>query len=392
MTPPARSFVLRNARMPPGGPTAGATVDVALLDGVIVAIGPDTAAPSGAVEIDVDGGVLLPALVNAHDHLDAATFPPLGRPPYASLYEWTDDVARGGESAMRAALAVPLVDRLFLGGLRNLISGAASVAHHGVFHRSMTRPDFPVRVLERYQFAHSPGLTPALRKTYRSTDRRIPWFLHLAEGVDDRSRGELDVLVEVNAMRHNVVIVHGIGLSVAEAERLAEAEMAVVWSPESNRRLYGATAPVRELRAAGVRVALGSDSPAAGVRDLLSTLAAAGREGLFTEEELLDLVTRAAAEVARLPATELGAGSGADLLVVESLPRFLAGERAAIAGVWRDGRLAYGRAEWLPGGTPLRVDRAARVLAPAVGSRVRTLFARHPQVRAAQWAADVEPA
>jgi cytosine/adenosine deaminase-related metal-dependent hydrolase len=376
--------------MPPGHPAAGEPADVALADRRITAIGLGVPPPPGATEIDVGGGVLLPALINAHDHLDAATFPPLGRPPYANLYDWTDDVARGEDAAMRAALVVPLVDRLFLGGLRNLIGGVASVAHHGAFHRSLARPDFPVRVLERYQFAHSPGLTPALRKTYRSTDRRIPWFVHVAEGVDERSRGELAALAAVNALRHNTVIVHGIGLSASDGPRLAEAEACVVWSPESNRRLYGATAPVRELREAGVRLALGSDSPAAGVRDLLSTLATAGREGIFTEEELLALVTGQAAEVARLPATELGEGSGADLLVVESLPRFLSGDRGAIAGVWRDGALEYGRTEWLPGGTPLRVDGATRALAAPAGGRMRALLRRYPQVRGAQWAAGVE--
>jgi cytosine/adenosine deaminase-related metal-dependent hydrolase len=386
----APSCVLRNARRLEGAAAARDVVDIVLAGGTVRTIGAAAAAPPDAVEIDLGGRVILPALVNAHDHLDAATFPPLGSPPYASVYDWTVEIARGaGGGEARSALAVPLTDRLFLGGLRNLLSGAASVVHHGVFHRSLVRPDFPVRVLERYQFAHSPGLTPALRKTYRSTDRRIPWFLHVAEGTDDRCRAELEILVELKALRHNTVIVHGVGLAESDAGRLAEAEACVVWSPESNRHLYGATAPVRALRAAGVRVALGSDSPAAGVRDLLSTLAAARREQLFSDEDLIALATRHAAEVARLPPADVALGSAADLLVLDSLEAFWAGDRRAIAGVWRDGRLEYGRSEWLSGGVPLVVEGERRALDPHLGGRARTVFARYPQARAARWAAAI---
>ena len=147
--------------------------------------------------MDLAGLLLLPGLVNAHDHLDFSVFPLLGQPPYANAYAWAEAV-RGGvdDPAAREALAVPLVDRLWLGGLRNLLSGVTAVAHHNPYHRSLGRPDFPVRVLAKYDFALSPGLTPQLRKAYRTTDRRIPWMVHAAEGVDERCRGEVRLLAE----------------------------------------------------------------------------------------------------------------------------------------------------------------------------------------------------
>lgn len=373
-----RAFVLRNARVGNLDPEAPLS-DLAI-------VGAKIAMPAaGAVELDVGGRLILPALVNAHDHLDASAFPALGHPPYASVYDWTEAVATAKEA--RAAFEVPLVDRLFLGGMRNLLSGFGAVAHHGVFHRSLARDEFPLWVLERYQFAHSPGLTAALRKTYRSTDRRIPWFAHVAEGVDARCGSELDVLVSANLMKHNCVIVHGVGLRPEDIPKLAAAQIAVVWSPESNRHLYGATAPVAALAAAGVRIGLGSDSPATGVRDGLSTLAAARREGVFSDAELVALSTTGAAAVARLPTTDLAAGSAADFIVVDSLERLLRGDRTAIAAVWRNGRIQYGDVGVVPQGVPVRVDGVVRALAAPLGERLHALLSRYPQVRLSSWAA-----
>src|SRR5262245_31898091 len=155
------ALVLRNAR----AWDDGRPLDVAIRGESIAEVGAPGALPRAEREVDLAGRVLLPGLVNAHDHLDFSTFPALGRPPYRSLYDWAADVRGGeGDPAVRAALAPDLAERLFLGGLRNLLAGVTAVAHHGAPHRSLGRAGFPVRVLLRYQFAHSPGLTPALRK------------------------------------------------------------------------------------------------------------------------------------------------------------------------------------------------------------------------------------
>jgi hypothetical protein len=37
---------------------------------------------------------------------------------------------------VREALELPLVERLWLGGLRNLLAGVAAVVHHNPWHRS----------------------------------------------------------------------------------------------------------------------------------------------------------------------------------------------------------------------------------------------------------------
>jgi cytosine/adenosine deaminase-related metal-dependent hydrolase len=340
--------------------------------------------------VDLAGRVVLPGLVNAHDHLDFSTFPPLGRPPYPSLYAWTSDMDGGrDDEAVAAALAVPLPDRLFLGGLRNLLSGATAVAHHGPYHRALARPDFPARVLAKYQFAHSPGLTPALRRTYRTTDRRIPWMIHVGEGTDERCRGEVSALAEANVLRQNTVLIHAITLAEGDASRIAAAKACVVWCPQANRHLYGATADVAALRAAGVRIGLGSDSPVSGVRDALSNLAAARAERVLTDDELVALATSGSAEVARLAGGRLEAGQPADLVAVDSMEAWLDGDRRALALVMVGGRPLYGDPVLLDAlavrWTKVTVDGAARGLETEMARRALTLVRTHPRIAAAGW-------
>jgi cytosine/adenosine deaminase-related metal-dependent hydrolase len=387
-------FALRNVSVWRDGRLARA--DVAVSGERVEAVAePGRLAPR-AREVDLEGRILLPGLVNGHDHLDFSTFPPLGRPPYASVYEWAADVNGGtGDPAARAALDVPLVDRLFLGGIRNLLAGATAVAHHNPFHRSLEAPEFPVRVLARYGFAHSPGLTPNLRRTYRTTDRRIPWMVHAAEGTDSRCAGELEHLSAANVLRQNTVIVHGISLGSDDAARIAAARAAVVWCPESNRRLYGSTAPIAVLRAAGVRVGLGSDSPVSGVRDPLSNLRAARREAVLDDTELIRMATEETAQVARLEVGAAEEGAPADFIAVPSIGELLDGRRESVALVTVGGRVLYGDACFMSAlateSVPLWVDGVPRRIDARLGRRLFGLTRSHGPFSSVPWLAGIRP-
>ena len=343
---------------------------------------------SDDAEIDLDGRFLLPALVNAHDVLDLSTLPPLGSPPFASVYEWTE-AAEAELARLGPALAVPLVDRLFLGGIRNVLAGVGAALHHHPVHRSLAREDFPVGVQQRYAFAHSPGLTPALRATYRTTDRRIPWIVRAAEGAAPELRREIDLLAAANVLRQNTVIAHGTALAAEDAPRLAAAKASLVWCPESDRWLYRATAPASAMIAAGVGVGLGTDAAPAGARDALSNLAAARREGVLGDAALLRLATLGSAAVARLAPGGLHDGAPADLLAVDSPERLLEGSRLAVSLLLVRGRAVYGERSLLgAAGRPVRpmlVDGAPRALAEPLGRRLAAVLRRHPAVRRAAW-------
>jgi cytosine/adenosine deaminase-related metal-dependent hydrolase len=246
-----------------------------------------------------------------------------------------------------------------------------------------------VRVLAKYQFAQSPGTTPALRRTYRTTDRRIPWLIHAGEGTDERCRGEVRALAEANVLRQNTVLIHAITLDAGDPERIAAAKACAVWCPQSNRRLYGATADLAALRAAGVRIGLGSDSPMAGARDPLSNLTAARGERVVTDTELVEMATRGSAEVARLPGGRTEPGQPADLVLVDSLEAWLDGDRRALALVVAAGRPLYGEPAFLDAlGVRWRsvtVDGAARGLEAELARRATGLLRAHAGLADVEW-------
>lgn len=360
--------------------------------------------------LDLAGRTLLPGLVNGHDHLAFASFPALGRPPYGSVYDWTDDVRAGaGDQRARAALAVSSGDRLLLGGLRNLFAGVTAVVHHDAWHATLARrgpgawwlrlaalrrhatwlrAGFPVRVLRRYAHAHSPGLETGLART-RPRSQATPWMLHAAEGVDARAAGEISALERAGLLRENTRLVHAVAASARDVAAIARAGAAVVWCPESNQQLYGASAPIAALRAAGVRLALGSDSPLSGVRDALSNLAAARATRVFDDGELLRLATRNTAQLFGLPLGGFEVGDAADFVAVDDVDRLLAGERRAVQLVIAGGRPLYGVPELmdaLPVATrAITLDGQPRRLEAGLATVLSRLLAAHPVLAQVAW-------
>src|SRR6202011_2159996 len=99
--------------------------------------------------------------------------------------EWAKDVYRPHEPPVKQQLAVPKSLRLHWGGIKNLISGVTTVAHHNDLHPALLDPNFPVRVVKRYGWAHSLAFSPDWAARFRSTPAHCPFVIHAAEGTDE---------------------------------------------------------------------------------------------------------------------------------------------------------------------------------------------------------------
>jgi|SRR5690348_7368359 cytosine/adenosine deaminase-related metal-dependent hydrolase len=279
---------------------------------------PDRASPQpGRTEISVDGSLILPGLVNSHDHLEFNLFPRLGRGPYPNFEKWADDIFHPESSPIREHLSIPKPVRLWWGGLKNLLSGVTTVCHHNEYEESVFGADFPIHVVKRYGWAHSLRLGKNVREAFLSTPSGAPFIIHLAEGSDRPSGDEIFDLDRLGALESRTVIVHGVGLTERGQELRRRRGAALVWCPTSNRFTLGATLDAAVL-AGQHRISLGSDSALTAEGDLLDEIRAAHSEGMDLGE-IYSMVTDSAADVLQLQNGEgkLQPGSSADLLVVK---------------------------------------------------------------------------
>ena len=119
-------------------------------------------------------------------------------------------------------------------------------------------------------------------------------------------------------------VIHGSALSEGDLHTLADAGCRLVWSPQSNLRLYGSTTLAGAARAAGMPVALGADWLPSGSTSLLGEMKVARRQLALeghpiAAADLVAMVTSVAARVAGLSdhLGSLAVGLPADLLVLE---------------------------------------------------------------------------
>lgn len=297
--------------------------------------------------VDLQGARLLPGLINAHDHLQWNHCPHLEyAAPYRNVNEWIAEVnARASADDWFGSDTTASRDsRLHAGGIKNLLSGVTTVAHHDPLYPALSRPDFPIRVLADQGWSHSlpvEGEESVCRSCQRTRSDQ-PWIIHAAEGLDEASAHELERLDALGCLRPNTLIVHGVALGRAQLARLAAAQASLIWCPSSNLRLFGRTAQIGDLLIAG-RVALGTDSRLTGSRDLLEELRVAAALSGADEQTLESLVTRDNARLLRLTDRgELREGTLADLLVLPRGMPLTRATRSDVRLVIVDGIARYG--------------------------------------------------
>jgi cytosine/adenosine deaminase-related metal-dependent hydrolase/SAM-dependent methyltransferase len=272
--------------------------------------------PVVAGEIDLNGYLILPGLINAHDHLEFALFPRVGRGGYGNFLEWAQDIHQTAALAILEQRGVPRETRLRWGGIRNLLCGVTTVCHHNPYELDVFERGFPVRVLKEFGWAHSVALESEVAEKHSATPETQPFIVHLGEGIDEQSGEEIFRLENEFRVDERTVLVHGLGLTDEGRKLLKQRGAKLIWCPSSNVFLFARTLRGEELRSLPF-VALGSDSPLTGDGDLLDEMRFARKCGA-TPEELFAMVTTSAAQVLRMRSGEgtLRADAPADFFAV----------------------------------------------------------------------------
>ncbi len=349
------------------------TIDVTDGMGRITCVGCDCEA-AGATVISCPGGVISPGLINTHDHITFSEQPPAehGTERYNHRHEWR----RGLHGATQ--LSVPGGSNPLWGEVRMVLGGSTSIAGSGGAHGMLRNLD-RANMLEglsgvdvdyrTFPLGDSDGTQrsgdcnyPSIDSASRAESAGI-YHAHISEGIDQFAHNEF-VCTASSAgggqelVRENTTLVHGVGLTAAEIQHMADVGAKLSWSPRSNIDLYGHTAPIVLYKNLGVTIALGTDWSASGSMNMLRELQCADYlnywhfDGAFSDFDLWMMATYQAA-VAMGAESRIGLlreGYVADITVFNGRDRD--GYRAVIEADVVDVTLV------LRGGLPLFGDRA----------------------------------
>jgi cytosine/adenosine deaminase-related metal-dependent hydrolase len=338
-----------------GGPTLGAVSDTP---------------PSGVEVVETDG-VILPGLIDLHGHPEYNVFAPWEPPEtYANRGLWRDSpqyarLVKEPYGRLKTAQLVPALTRY--AEIRALVGGVSAV--QGAAVNAQLLEESLVRNVDRRIFGQHRGrsivdldrVRPAeLEGLHRDLDNHQidAIFVHLAEGVDDASRAELELLKSARLLVPETVIIHGTALTESQLQEVAAAGTKLVWSPQSNLRLYGATTQAKRARELGITLGLGADWVPSGSLSTLDELRVA-RHQLALQgapddpRALVGMVTWDAARIAGLAGRlgDLQPGMPADVCVLERCHEdpwesVLRSGPSAVQLVTIGGNLVYARADW----------------------------------------------
>lgn len=378
---------------------------VAVQDGLIVAVGTRGevfgAFPDARVE-ELGAAILLPALVNAHTHLEYATYGGFGDGlPFSGWL--ADHVARRprlapGDAEAAAALGALLCLQSGVGTVADAsYSGAAVAAASQAGLRAIVHleafggPDSDVEgvvtaLRERLAgvvnttaplvrlgvsphspysvapavfaaldaFAQSEGMTvmthvaesPAELEAVADGTGPIADALRSLTRIEATGQHPIELLAGGGLLHPGVILVHAVHVNAAQIALIATSGAGVVHCPRSNAMLGCGAAPITALRAAGIPVGIGTDSPASAIDfDFWAELRAAvlmarvreGRPDALTAIDVLELATLGGARVLGIEELvgSLAVGKRADLTAIDLTDTpFAVTENAATSAVF----------------------------------------------------------
>ncbi len=228
------------------------------------------------VSVNLDAGkcVIVPGLINSHDHLLGTYYPKIGNGPYINWLPWDNDLKSSPVYEERCQIENR--DLYLLGAYRNLLSGVTLVSDHMPhFVGDQFYDMLPTRAVKMFAMSHSvasfalawgDGITVEYQKAVKED---IPFVTHIAEGFDEETKQDLKTIDRLGGLGDHSVFVHCIAFSDADLDLVKERGASCVWCCDSNMFMYNKTMDARKFLKKGINLCIGTDSSATGGETLL---------------------------------------------------------------------------------------------------------------------------
>jgi cytosine/adenosine deaminase-related metal-dependent hydrolase len=329
---------------------------------------------SAATVLSCPGGVVSAGLINAHDHTDYNTAPPIahGTTRWDHRNGWR--TGTGGEPTLKEpststdSKVLAAAEMRFLmsgvttlngsGGVDGLVRNVANYKNQeqleGLTGKTVHFDTFPLGDSNGTEVA-SGGCTgyPSVTSASQAFEDGN-YTPHIGEGINPDAENEFTCL-KATVVTSRTGIIHGVGTNATDVGTIATAGAKLIWSPRSNISLYGDTAPVTEYKEAGVVIGMGTDWLASGSMNMLRELDCADSMNqkyfaqTFSDQDLYEMATKNGAIALGFDSQigTLTAGNWADIAIYA--PGSNSGYRAVIAAgvedvllVLRGGKPLYG--------------------------------------------------
>ena len=235
---------------------------------------------------DCPNAIAYTPLINSHDHLISNWVPRAGdNRPYKNSHIWVEDMKESfafkerdifwhNNGGFRLEEPNSLVITK-LGAYKSLFCGCSVVQDHSPNQVDAYYEAMPIIVSKNFRQCHSltlgnwwGGETP--QKEMELTKGKMPFIVHLGEGIDDITKGEFAQLKKMDLLKENTLIIHGIALSAEDMDEVAKAKASLCWCPSSNFFLIGQTIKIDAALKSKVNVCIGTDSTMSGGINLIA--------------------------------------------------------------------------------------------------------------------------
>jgi 5-methylthioadenosine/S-adenosylhomocysteine deaminase len=348
---------------------------VVVEDGVIKAV---TARKPSGVQALVTDGVILPGLIDLHGHPEFNVFAPWeppktfinrgqwrGDPLYQQLVRdpWNRLTKAGTSASVKKGMTRYAEVRAVVAGVTAIQGASKDYPNKAeALVRNVDLLIFGSQVARStvdFDRLRPDDITSIERSITAGTTKAH--YIHLAEGQksNQASINEFLRFTESPLFGPVTVMIHGTALDRSHFGQVADVGGKLVWSPQSNLRLYNETTDIAAALDAKLPIALGADWMPSGSPSLLHEMKVAARflaENRIevSNQQLVEMVTSTSADIAGLgdKLGRLEAGRAADLVVLQrpledAYDSVVSAYPSSVELVMIAGDMIYGRADWV---------------------------------------------